>query len=163
LTHPGFPTIRRGDAIHINIPEEGYEETKLLAYETPTQKGQTKQYVAALRAAETLDPSMFGKPDPTLYAQASTTSSTTTAAADANTPALLPVANQGIAFVTSATHSASAGTYTMDLVMGFVDVLDPNTVRAQVDKAVRDYKAGNAATPAWLSPLTSAGSTGSTG
>lgn len=143
LNHPGFPTVRRGDAIHVNLPEEGYQETKLIAYDTITEKGKSKAYVAALRAAEKLDPTMFDKPDPKLAATATadSSSSTDSAAADANTPAFLPVANQGLAFVTSAVHSASAGSYTMDLTLGFQDVLDPNEVRAQVDKAVRDYKA----------------------
>lgn len=144
INHPGFPTVRRGDAIHLNIPEEGYQETKLLAYSTIAEKGKSKMYVAALRDAEKLDPTMFDKPDAALAAsQASQDTSTTTQAADANTPAFLPVANQGLAFVTSAVHTASAGSYTMDLSLGFQDVLDPNEVRAQVDKAVRAYKSSN--------------------
>ena len=63
-----------------------------------------------------------------------------TPALDANVPALLPVANQGIAFVTSASHSVSAGSYAMDLQCSFIDVLDPREVRAQVDKTIRDWK-----------------------
>lgn len=138
LNHPGIATIRRGDAIHIDIPEEGYGEVTLNALQTPT--GKTPKYlISALKAAEKSDPTMFGLPDPTVAAQTSSTSGTP--AADANTPALLPVANQGIAFVTSAAHSVAAGSYTMDLQTSFVDVLDPREVRAQVDKAIRDWKA----------------------
>lgn len=141
LTHPGFPTIRRGDAIRINLPEEGYAQKKLIAYDTISEKGKGKAYIQALRAAEKKDPSMLNLPDPTLAAKAGDDSSGDTPAADANVPYILPVSDQGIAFVLSATHTVDAGEYTMDLVMGFQDVLDPKEVRAQVDKAVRDYKA----------------------
>jgi F0F1-type ATP synthase epsilon subunit len=60
---------------------------------------------------------------------------------DKNVPARLPVANQGVAFVTSAVHTVSAGSYSMDLQLGFINVLDPSEIRAQVDQAVRKYKA----------------------
>ena len=141
LNHPGIATIRRGDAIHIDIPEEGYGEVSLNALQTPKGK-QPKWLISALKAAEKSDPSMFGLPDTTLASQEATAGNTsaTTPAADANVPALLPIANQGIAFVTSASHSVAAGSYTMDLQTSFIDVLDPREVRAQVDKTIRDWK-----------------------
>jgi hypothetical protein len=88
---------------------------------------------------------MFGMANPGLAAQvaAGTASSTSTPAADANTPAFMPTSNQGIAFVTTAAHSVAAGSYTMDLTTGFIDVLDPKEVRAQVDKALRDWKSSH--------------------
>ena len=139
LNHPGIATIRRGDAVHIDIPEEGYANVTLNALATP--KGNTPKYlISALNAAQKSDPTLFGLPDPTVAAQEAQTTTGTTPAADANTPALQPVANQGIAFVTSAAHSVSAGSYTMDLQTSFVDVLDPREVRAQVDKAIRAWK-----------------------
>jgi hypothetical protein len=134
LTNPGIATIRRGDAVRINLPEEGYTNVKLLPYE------QVKNQVnsAALRAAEKNDPSLFSLADASVGA---TPADASNAKLDANIPGRLPVADQGIVYVTSAVHSASAGTYTMDLQMGFIDVLDPAEMRAQVDQAVRKYKA----------------------
>lgn len=134
LTHPGIATIRRGDAIRINLPEEGYTNVSLLSYATPANKVQG----AALRAAEKKDPSLFHLADASVGAIAPDTSAKPL---DALVPARLPIANQGIAFVTSAAHTASAGSYTMDLQMGFIDVLDPAEMRAQVDQAVRKHKA----------------------
>jgi hypothetical protein len=136
LNHPGIATIRRGDAIHIDIPEEGYAEVALNALLSPHNKT-PKWLISSLKAAEKNDPSMFGLPDPTLP---SSSASGATPPVDANVPALLPIANQGIAFVTSASHSVSAGSYTMDLQTSFIDVLDPREVRAQVDKTIRDWK-----------------------
>ena len=133
LNHPGIATIRRGDAIHIDLPEEGYSEVTLNALQTPKNRS-PKWLISALKAAEQNDPTMFGLPGSVPGANAATP------AADANVPALLPVANQGIAFVTSAAHSVSAGSYTMDLQTSFIDVLDPREVRAQVDKTIRDWK-----------------------
>lgn len=146
LTNPGIATIRRGDAIHINLPEEGYANKQLQAYSQPGSKQQHgKVYAAALRAAEKKDPSLFAMPAPSVSAQIgsqeATTGDTTDGAADANTPALLPTSNQGVAFVTSAVHTVDAGEYTMDMTLAFVDVLDPARVRSEVDKAVRAYKA----------------------
>jgi hypothetical protein len=142
LNHPGIATIRRGDAVHIDLPEEGYSDSWLASLATPGTKGDhSKALIAALTAAEKSDPTMFGLPDPTLAAQAAS------ATPAANAPAFMPVANQGIAFVTSAAHSVSAGSYTMDLTTSFIDVLDPREVRAQVDKTVRAWKASQATTP----------------
>jgi hypothetical protein len=144
LNHPGIATIRRGDAIHIDIPEEGYTNVQLTSLATPGTKGRSKAYIAALRAAEQADPTMFSKANPALAAQAAAgTAGSSTPAPDANTPAFMPVANQGIAFVTTASHSVAAGSYTMDLTTGFINVLDPNEVRAQIDKALRDWKANH--------------------
>ena len=142
LNHPGIPTIRRGDAVHVDIPEEGYAEVKLTALGEPKQRG-SKAYIAALRAAEKDDPSLLGAPDPATAASAAGGGGTSSSApaADANTPAILPTSNQGLAFVTTVAHSAAAGSYTMDMTLSFIDVLDPAMVRAQVDKAVRDFKA----------------------
>lgn len=143
LNHPGIASIRRGDAVHINIPEEGYSDAILTALQTPSQKHKPKYLVAALQAAEKADPSLYGLPDPTAAAAAASQSTSTTPAADANTPAITPVANQGIAFVTSASHSVSSGSYTMDLSTQFIDVLDPREIRAEVDKTIRDWKKAN--------------------
>lgn len=134
LNHPGIATIRRGDAVHIDIPEEGYSEVTLNALQTPQNKS-PKYLISSLKAAEKNDPTMFDLTGSVPGANAATP------AADANVPALLPVANQGIAFVTSAAHSVSAGSYTMDLQTSFIDVLDPREVRAQVDKTIRAWKA----------------------
>jgi hypothetical protein len=134
LTNPGIATIRRGDAVRINLPEEGYTSVKLLPYADVQAK-----ISPALRDAEKLDPSLFDLATASVGALAPNTSQKVL---DANVPARLPIADQGIAFVTSAVHSASAGSYTMDLQMGFIDVLDPAEIRAQVDQAVRRYKAG---------------------
>jgi hypothetical protein len=144
LNHPGIATIRRGDAIHINIPEEGYADAILTALQTPSMKRKPKYLIAALQAAEKADPSLYGLPDPaTAAAAASQSTASTTPAADANTPAITPVANQGIAFVTTASHSVSSGSYTMDLSTQFIDVLDPRELRAEVDKTIRDWKKAN--------------------
>jgi hypothetical protein len=142
LNHPGIATIRRGDAIHIDLPEEGYADVPLSSLETPRtphtkSKNTTKVLLSALAAAEKNDPTMFGLPDPAAVAQSQ---SSQTPAADANAPAFMPIANQGIAFVTSAAHSVSAGSYTVDLQTSFIDVLDPRELRAQVDKTIRDWK-----------------------
>jgi hypothetical protein len=145
LNHPGIATIRRGDAIHINLPEEGYGNVALTSLATPGTKHRSKAYVAALKEAEDLDPTMFGQPDPELAGQAASQaggSGADEAKPGANQPAFTPIANQGIAFVTSAVHSVAAGSYTMDLTTGFIDVLDPQEVRAQVDKTIRDFKSG---------------------
>ena len=143
LNHPGIATIRRGDAIHIDIPEEGYGEVTLTALRTPQNKS-PKWLISALKAAEKSDPLMFDVADAAAAAAAAAASSSTqTPAGDANQPTLLPVANQGIAFVTSASHSVAAGSYAMDLQTSFIDVLDPREVRAQVDKAIRDWKSSH--------------------
>jgi hypothetical protein len=141
LTNPGIATIRRGDAIQINLPEEGYTNVNLLPYSDVSPKVQG----AALREAEKLDPSLFNLPDPNVGAVAPQNPS---GPLDKNVPARLPVANQGIAFVTSAAHTVAAGSYSMDLQMGFINVLDPAEMRVQVDQATRKYKADqkNAAT-----------------
>lgn len=141
LNHPGIATIRRGDAIHIDLPEEGYGNVTLASLAIPGTKGKSKAYIAALQEAEKSDPTMFSMANPALAAQAASgTTSTNSPAPDANTPAFMPTSNQGIAFVTTAAHSVAAGSYTMDLTTGFIDVLDPKEVRAQVDKAMRDWK-----------------------
>ena len=135
LNHPGIATIRRGDAIHIDLPEEGYGDVTLNALQTP--KGKTPKWlISSLTAAEKSDPSLFDLTAPPPGSKP-----------DANLPALRPVANQGIAFVTSAAHSVSAGSYTMDLQTSFLDVLDPREVRAQVDKTVRAWKASHKPKP----------------
>ena len=142
LNHPGIATIRRGDAIHINLPEEGYGNVTLTSLATPGSKGNSKAYTSALQDAEQADPTMFSMANPGLAAQvAAGTAVPNNPKRDANTPSFLPEANQGIAFVTSAAHSVAAGSYTMDLMTGFVDVLDPKELRAQVDKTMRDWKA----------------------
>jgi len=144
LTHPGIATIRRGDACRINIPEEGYSNVKLTAYETPTTTGTPKVQAAALRAAETMDPSLFGMADPALawgLGDNPDAGTSTNQSLDANVPAILPVADQGIVYVTTAVHTVASGQYTMDLTMGFINVLDPGEVRSQVDQAVRNWKA----------------------
>jgi hypothetical protein len=144
INHPGIATIRRGDAIRIDLPEEGYGNVALTSLAAPGTKGQSKAYIAALQAAEKSDPTMFSQANPAVAAQAAAgAGSSTTPKADANTPAMLPTSNQGIAFVVTAAHAVAAGSYTMDLTTGFIDVLDPNEVRAQVDKAIRDWKAAS--------------------
>jgi hypothetical protein len=135
LNHPGIATIRRGDAIHIDIPEEGYSNVTLNALQTPKGK-QPKWLISSLTAAEKSDPSLFDLSAPPAGSKPT-----------ANLPALRPVANQGIAFVTSASHSVSAGSYVMDLQTSFLDVLDPAAVRAQVDKTIRDWKASHKPKP----------------
>lgn len=142
LNHPGIATIRRGDAIHIDLPEEGYTDATLLSLEAPKTKGKSKLLVAALKDAEQDDPTMFGLPPDTTDTGKKGKSKQPT-----NQPTVLPVANQGIAFVTSAAHSVAAGSYTIDLQTSFIDVLDPREVRAEVDKAVRDWKTKKPSTP----------------
>ena len=135
LTHPGVATIRRGDAIRIDLPEEGYGQTIVKALATPTSG-------AGLLAAEKKDPSLFGLPDPSLTAPVDPNAAAPAEpAADALTPALLPVADAGIAFVTSVVHAAAAGSYTVDMQTGFIDVLDPGQVKTQIDAATRAAKA----------------------
>lgn len=46
----------------------------------------------------------------------------------------------GIVFITSVIHSLSAGGYTMDLTLQFVDPLDPKKLRAERDAALRARK-----------------------
>jgi hypothetical protein len=133
LTNPGIATIRRGDAVRIDLPEEGYTNVTLLPY-----SGMKKSHSAALRQAEKLDPALFNLPTANVGAISPQSSN---APLDKNIPVTLPVANQGIAYVTSAAHTASAGSYTMDLQMGFINVLDPAEMRAQIDQHVRKYKA----------------------
>jgi len=156
VTHPGVATIRRGDAVYLDIPEEGYANVQLTAYETPTTKGMTGVQAAALRDAEKLDPSLFAMPDAGL-ATTDPTQASNTPAADANVQQILPSANQAMVYVTSVTHTVSAGDYEMDMVMGFTNVLDPNTLRAQVDAAVRAHKAGK-----WTSVTTESAVSGGT-
>lgn len=74
ITHQGIAFLRRGDAVRMEIPEEG----------------------------------LTGK--------------------------------TGVVFVTSVTHTLSSGSYTMDLTLQFVDPLDPKTLRAERDKALRARK-----------------------
>lgn len=140
LTNPGIATIRRGDAVRINLPEEGYADVNLLPYADTKPKVQG----AALRQAEKNDPSMFNLADASVGVigpDDPDASLSTNAPLDKNVPYRLPVANQGVAFVTSAMHTVSAGSYSMDLQLGFINVLDPSEIRAQVDQAVRKYKA----------------------
>jgi murein DD-endopeptidase MepM/ murein hydrolase activator NlpD len=132
INHPGFATIRRGDAIHIDIPEEGYANVPLNALQTPKGK-KPKWLIEALKDAE--------KKDPTMFDQTPQQVSGPSADPFGNPPPhVLPIANQGIAFVTTAAHSVASGSYTMDLSTSFIDVLDPARVRAQVDKTIRDWK-----------------------
>jgi uncharacterized membrane protein YgcG len=60
-----------------------------------------------------------------------------------NQAAVTPVADQGIAFVTSVQHNVSQGSYTVDIQTSFVDVLDPGEVRAMVDQALRKSKSAS--------------------
>lgn len=138
LTHPGVSTIRRGDAIRIDLPEEGYSATKLDVSSSVKPRGR-KYSALALAAAQKADPSLFGTPDPSTLS-ATGAASLSTATATSNPPVTVLVADQGIAFVQSVTHTVSAGTYSMDMVTGFVDVLDPISVRQEVDAMLRDAK-----------------------
>ena len=132
INHPGFASIRRGDAIHIDLPEEGYADVPLNALMTPKGK-QPKWLIQALKDAEKKDPTMFDLTPQQVSGPAANPFGNPP-------PHVLPIANQGIAFVTSAAHAVAAGSYTMDLTTSFIDVLDPARVRAQVDKTIRDWK-----------------------
>jgi hypothetical protein len=158
VVNPGVASIRRGDAIRIDIPEEGYAALDLNADGTPRMPAHKKQLAGALAAAEKTDPTMFALPDPSLLSPTGAASSSpgTTNTLQALTSALpyvLPVADQGIAFVTSAQHTVSAGSYQVDISTGFVDILDPSEVQAEIDAAIRMAKA-----PRTGSVLASAGS-----
>jgi hypothetical protein len=140
LTHPGIATIRRGDAIRINIPEEGYGTGKIAALQTPHSPAQADAKgvsADALKQAEQNEPWLFGLPDPS--AMAKTTNPPTEVKKDANTPTVLPVADSGVAFVTSVLHQVSAGSYTIEIGTSFIDVLDPGEVQAEADKTKRDW------------------------
>ena len=142
LTHPGVTTIRRGDAIRIDIPEEGYAKgTPQAAKQTQSSNfgGSMTLNTGALTQAEQDEPWLFGLPDPS--AAAKTSNPPSEVKNDANTPATLPVTDQGVAFVTSIVHTVGAGDYTIDMQTSFIDVLDPDEVQAEKDKTVRDEKA----------------------
>lgn len=145
LTSPGVPTLQAGDAIRIDIPEEGYAPVALTALQTPAQpptKGRLKTTAKALLAAEKSDPTLFGLPDPSVLT--GTADKNINQYKDKAVAAVigtgLNVPDAGIAFVTNIEHSVSAGTYSMDIQTGFLDRLDPRETQALVDQAVRSAK-----------------------
>lgn len=130
LTHPGLPTVHAGDAVRIDIPEEGYSKVNLAALETPTPRHKS----TALTQAEKDDPTLFAKPDKNVL----------TGKGNGTTSVVYGVTNvpdQGIVFVTNIQHSLSAGSYTVDMQTGFTDILDPNELRDLVDLSLRKAKA----------------------
>lgn len=146
LTHPGIATIRAGDAIRIDLPEEGYAPIALAIDGSPAippKTGRTKYSATALQQAQQDDPSYFGLPDPTALNPTTTGSSNTSSQTDAlftDVAPVLPVADQGIAFVSSVQHTLNMGSYTIDLQTAFTDLLDPKSVQEQVDQALRAAK-----------------------
>lgn len=147
LSHPGIATIRRGDAIRLDIPEEGYAHINEAAFSTPKTGGISKYTAQAILAGELADPSLFALPDPSVLAATGAANTDTTKALTANTPVVVPVADQGIVFVTSVTHTVTSGSYTMDLETQFTDVLDPLTVKAQMEATIRAAKAASQPAP----------------
>lgn len=142
LTHPGVATLRRGDAIRINIPEEGYAPLPLTVYGTP-RLPKSKKTAAALKQAMKADPGIFGLPDPSLLNPTSSAATNVdpTTGLTQDTAVITPVANQSIAFVSSVTHTAAVGSYSMDMTCSFVDILDPATLKAEIDANKRNAKA----------------------
>lgn len=139
LTHPGVATLRRGDAIRLDLPEEGYAPLALNADQTPSGK-KSKQTALALRLAETADPSLFGLPDSSALFPSGTTTTQLKHALTADVAVRVPVADQGIAFVTTITHTVTATSYSMDFLTSFVDILDPVSLQAEIAANIRAAK-----------------------
>jgi hypothetical protein len=137
LTHPGVATLMAGDAIRIQIPEEGYAPIDLAALETPSPRHSS----AALKAAEKLDPTLFAKPDQSLLTTGNTTKNSSSSSTGLIVAGVTNVPDQGIAFVTNIQHTIQAGTYTIDVQTGFTDQLDPANVQEMVDLTLRKQKA----------------------
>jgi hypothetical protein len=168
LTHPGVATLRSGDAIRIDLPEEGYAQVALNIDGKPAKPPVTgrQTYTAAeLLAAEKSDPGIFGIFDPNALSanqQAGQSQSSYQQPTEAAQPQALVVADQSIAFVTSIQHTASAGTYTMDVQTGFTDMLDPSYVQDLVDTAQRSSKSGGVSASTAGGTLTMYDATGGT-
>jgi hypothetical protein len=139
LNHPGIATIRRGDAIKIDIPEEGYGDIALGALGKPAVP-KSKQSALALRKAELSDPMLFGLQSQAALSALSSANVSGSYQPNTDQQMLVPIADQSIAFVTSAQHTASAGSYTMDLQTSFIDTLDPATVKAEMEANIREGK-----------------------
>jgi hypothetical protein len=108
--HAGIAFIRRGDAVRVKIPEEGYEGARLM------YQGRLKKRVKELREevggglTRRYTRSRFWKQGPE------------------------------IAFVTSVSHQVSSGDYTMTMSLSVIDPLDPNKLRAELEKSERARK-----------------------
>lgn len=161
LTHPGIATVRRGDAIRVDLPEEGYAQVSSNAYGTPKPRRGGGTTAAVLQAAETLEPSLFGLPDGTALSATGSAQAAASTATSAFQPLLVPIADQGIVFVVSVVHTVSAGSYSMDLQTQYIDVLDPLTVKAQMEATIRDAKSLNRASNSSSGSGSGSGATGS--
>lgn len=139
LTHPGIATLRRGDAIRIDLPEEGYAPLALNADGTPSGK-KSKQTALALQLAEAADPSLFGLPDSSALFPSATTTTQLKHALTADVAVRVPVADQGIAFVTTVSHTLTSTSYSMDFLTSFVDILDPVSLQAEIAANIRAAK-----------------------
>lgn len=154
IVNMGVATVRRGDAVRINIPEEGYGDTLLAVDTVPSSVNQkddrhgkkNKQTSTALQQAALNDPTLFGVPSVSGLSTAA--AKTLEGNLNAATSVPIQVADQGIAFVTSITHSLTAGAYSMDMTMSFSDILDPLDVQAEMDANIRAAKLAAAAAAA---------------
>lgn len=163
VVNMGVATVRRGDAVRIKIPEEGYSETLLAVDLEPSSVNQkdsrhgkhNKQSSTALQQAAENDPTLFGVPN--VNQLAGVAAKQLEGNLNAATSVPIQVADQGIAFVTSITHSLTPGDYSMDMTMSFTDILDPLDLQAEMDANIRAAKL--AAQAAKGVKVTSTGST----
>jgi hypothetical protein len=171
ITNMGVATVRRGDAVKINIPEEGYGDIDVAISTVPASVNnkdnrhgkQNKQSLSALQAAAANDPTIFAVPNVNVLSQKTAKDLENSLQSATDVP--ITVANQGIAFVSSVTHTLTPGNYSMDMIMSFQDILDPIDLQAEMDSNIRAAKLATAAAKATTTSggSGSAGSLGATG
>lgn len=148
LNHPGIPFIRRGDAIRVDIPEEGYHglapkppaKKKVDHEDESTKKEKTENRNNKRKTVAAAQATQSDGSSPTSLASAANTSTASTTA----TLAPATIADPGIAIVTSVEHTVSSGSYSMTLATSFIDQLDPVNVQKALDAAQRAHKSTKA-------------------